>query len=53
MPVYEFVCRECEKPFEIVRKMSDAPSTPPCPSCGSTRVDRVWSSVYTKTSRKS
>jgi putative FmdB family regulatory protein len=54
MPVYEYVCRDCEKTFEIVRPMSEAGTGDvKCPSCGSTRADRIWSSVYAKTSKKS
>lgn len=54
MPVYEFVCRDCQKPFEIVRPMSEATSSDvKCPACGSSRVDRKYSQVYAKTSKKS
>jgi putative FmdB family regulatory protein len=54
MPVYEFVCRDCQKPFEMVRPIAEA--TAPgskCPACGSSRVDRIYSNVYAKTSKKS
>lgn len=54
MPVYEFVCRECQKAFEITRAMSEATDGGvKCPACGSTRVDRTYSNVYAKTSKKS
>lgn len=55
MPVYEFVCRECQKPFEIVRPIQEAPHADEvkCPACGSSRVDRTWSHVFAKTSKKS
>lgn len=54
MPVYEFVCRDCQKPFEIVRPMAEATAGGvTCPACGSTRVDRAYSHVYAKTSKKS
>jgi putative FmdB family regulatory protein len=53
MPVYEFVCRDCQKPFEIIRSMSEATEGVKCPACGSTRVDRTYSHVYAKTSKKS
>ena len=53
MPVYEFVCRDCQKPFETIRPMSDAQATDvKCPACGSGRVDRIYSHVYAKTSKK-
>jgi putative FmdB family regulatory protein len=53
MPVYEFVCRDCQKPFETVRPVSEVNTTPACPACGSSRVDRTYSQVYAITSRKS
>jgi putative FmdB family regulatory protein len=53
MPVYEFVCRDCQKAFEVVRSMSEVTATPVCPGCGSNRVDRTYSHVYAKTSKKS
>ncbi|HXH26150.1 MAG TPA: zinc ribbon domain-containing protein [Vicinamibacterales bacterium] len=53
MPVYEFVCLDCQKPFEVVRSMSEGTSEVRCPSCGSARVDRRYSHVYAITSKKS
>jgi putative FmdB family regulatory protein len=54
MPVYEFVCRDCQKPFEIIRPMSEAQATDvKCPASASGRVDRTYSHVYAKTSKKS
>jgi putative FmdB family regulatory protein len=54
MPVYEFSCRDCQKTFEIVRPMSESSSANvTCPHCGSAKVERIWSSVHTVTSKKS
>jgi putative FmdB family regulatory protein len=54
MPVYEFVCRDCEKTFEMVRPVAEATATDvKCPACASSRVDRIYSNVYAKTSKKS
>jgi putative FmdB family regulatory protein len=54
MPVYEYVCRDCEKTFEMRRPMAEATAANvKCPSCGSARIDRMYSSVYAKTSKKS
>jgi putative FmdB family regulatory protein len=54
MPIYEYRCVECRKPFEIVRAISMAKPKPvKCPSCESKKVERRWSSVYVETSRKS
>ncbi|MEW6600247.1 MAG: FmdB family zinc ribbon protein [Nitrospirota bacterium] len=33
MPIYEYKCVKCNKQFEIMQKMSDAPMTV-CSSCG-------------------
>ena len=53
MPVYEFVCRDCHKAFELARPMSEAAATVTCPACGSTHVERTWSQIFAKTSKKS
>jgi putative FmdB family regulatory protein len=53
MPVYEFACRDCQKTFEIVRPMSESSATVTCAHCGSTKVERIWSSVNAVTSKKS
>lgn len=53
MPMYEFTCRDCQKTFEIVRPMSESSEKAACPHCGSMRVDRIWSTVYAVTSKKS
>ena len=53
MPVYEFVCRDCQKTFEIIRPMSESSASVTCIHCGSTKVERIWSTVYAVTSKKS
>ena len=54
MPVYEYVCGDCKKVFEVVRSITkSAPKTMTCPRCQSKRVERRWSSVFVETSRKS
>ena len=53
MPVYEFVCRDCQKPFEVIRSISESATTPKCPACGSALVERTYSHVYAQTSKKS
>lgn len=35
MPMYTFVCRDCEQPFERKLRMSQSSDTQACPSCGS------------------
>lgn len=33
MPLYEYVCKKCNKPFEIMQKMSESGNAK-CPGCG-------------------
>jgi putative FmdB family regulatory protein len=41
MPLYEFVCRDCEAGFEtLVRRLGDEVA---CPSCSSLRVEKQLS----------
>ena len=35
MPMYTFVCRQCEQPFERKLRMSQSSDTQECPTCGS------------------
>ena len=41
MPLYEYVCPDCDVKFEKLRPMSDGQAAP-CPTCG-TDSDRVLS----------
>jgi putative FmdB family regulatory protein len=50
MPIYEYACRKCRKEFEaLVRK----DKTPPCPACGHTDLERLFSlpNVSSETTR--
>jgi putative FmdB family regulatory protein len=54
MPTYEYRCLECDHTFEQPARMSDHETQrPACPSCGSEKVEQVFSSFFAKTSRKS
>ena len=33
MPIYEYVCRKCEKHFDLLRPMSQADEPARCPHC--------------------
>ncbi len=33
MPIYEYLCKECNKKHEVIQKISDEPLTV-CPDCG-------------------
>jgi putative FmdB family regulatory protein len=43
MPVYQYVCHACTRPFEELVFASDGP--PSCPSCGAGDAERVLSVV--------
>ena len=45
MPVYEYVCDECEKVTEALRKMADADAPQACEHCGSGKTHRTHSLV--------
>ena len=54
MPVYEFICRNCRKKFEIVKTVAEyGKGKVKCPKCKSSKVERRWSSIFTVTSKKS
>ncbi len=42
MPIYEYLCKDCECQFEHL-KLSAGEGDPPCPSCGSSRVKKLMS----------
>ena len=55
MPVYEYRCSDCRKAFTLVKTIKDHENSPAkCPKCGKRKpVERVWSTVYAVTSKKS
>ena len=54
MPVYEFVCLDCKKEFEVIAAVSDYDASKvTCPECSSQKVERRWSPVFAVTSKKS
>jgi putative FmdB family regulatory protein len=54
MPVYEFRCLSCQKRFELQQHVKEhGERLPSCPWCGSSQVEGVVSTFFSKTSRKS
>lgn len=42
MPLFEYVCEECEREFELLVSHRE---TPACPKCGSIRMNRLMSAA--------
>jgi len=54
MPSYEYKCLDCGHQFLTVLTVSEHDKEkPPCPECGSKRVEQLFGSFFAKTSRKS
>jgi putative FmdB family regulatory protein len=54
MPVYEFLCRKCDKEFTLVLTIDEHERHDvKCPRCRSKQVEQAVSSVSVVTSRKS
>ncbi|MBM3725852.1 MAG: zinc ribbon domain-containing protein [Acidobacteria bacterium] len=47
MPMYEYRCESCDRPFEKLRRMSEADSATSCPHCQSSQVKRELSCFAT------
>ena len=48
MPIFEFLCNECEQPFEDLIFGNDTKGVI-CPSCGSEQVKKKMSTFSSKT----
>ncbi|MFP7754613.1 FmdB family zinc ribbon protein [Thermodesulfobacteriota bacterium B35] len=46
MPIYEFVCRDCKKHFEVLTTSSSSTETVKCPACGSLDVTKTISASH-------
>ncbi|MGH8005101.1 MAG: FmdB family zinc ribbon protein [Limisphaerales bacterium] len=42
MPIYEYRCKDCGKPFELHQKMEER-GAGSCPACGSAKVEKLLS----------
>ena len=47
MPIYEYRCEGCGTKYEEFLSTSDKPA-PPCPKCGSDKVERLLSQINTE-----
>jgi len=54
IPVYDYVCLDCHKPFETVLTLNEHDKeNPKCPHCGSKNVEQEAAAFFAVTSRKS
>jgi len=54
MPVYEFVCHSCKKPFSKILTIAEHENEEiTCPHCDSKDVEQRWADFYAVTSKKS
>lgn len=55
MPLYEYICKDCEKLFEKffpTAAEAEGPNAPECPHCNSTEVMRILSSFCSSSSEE-
>jgi len=53
MPVYDYVCNDCQKTFELVLSLKEHDTEIKCPKCGSKNVEQEVTAFYTVTGKKS
>ena len=54
MPVYDYVCKDCQKSFELVLTLGEHDNREiACPKCGSKNVEQDAVAFYAVTSKKS
>jgi len=49
MPIYEYQCAGCSNQFSLLQSIHTKPGETPCPSCGTTRIERLISRFAAKT----
>ena len=50
MPLFEFVCADCKRPFEELVRSASAVNDVTCPKCGSTQVNKKISTFAARVS---
>jgi putative FmdB family regulatory protein len=53
MPLYEFVCKPCDKVFEVLFRSSTEKKRITCPDCGGRDVSKKFSSFGMRTAGES
>jgi len=52
MPIYEYVCKECGKHFDVLRSMKEADAPIACEGCQSLQTTRQLSKCYAQSGGK-
>src|SRR5260370_25630668 len=53
MPVYDYVCNDCHKTFELILTLKEHEVDAKCPKCGSKNVEQEATAFYAVTGKKS
>jgi putative FmdB family regulatory protein len=53
MPVYDYICQDCQKPFELVLTLHEHEKDIKCPKCGSRNVEQEATAFFAVTGKKS
>lgn len=54
MPVYDYICKDCQKSFELVLTLSQHDKDKfKCPQCGSKHIEQATTAFFAVTSKKS
>ena len=53
MPVYDYLCLDCHKHFELTLTLKEHDEVIKCPKCGSTNVEQECAEFFAVTGKKS
>ena len=53
MPVYDYVCHDCQETFELILTLTEHEKDAKCPNCGSKNVEQEATAFYAVTGKKS
>ena len=53
MPVYDYICNDCHKTFELVMTLKEHETDIKCPHCKSRNVEQEATAFYAVTGKKS
>ncbi len=54
MPIYEYLCKDCQKTFSIIQAMTEhGKAAVKCPHCSSSQVEQLFTGFFAKTESKS